>query len=96
MPVSKARPSSTAGTSIWLPTRPFVPGCVPVAIAAALTRVTVGKTAWLFTRSTPSARSRKRVGVSSAVMASGLSPSTTTTRTNRPATGTSPRYSRTD
>ena len=88
MPVSKARRSSTAGTSIWLPTRPFVPGCVPVAIAAALTRVTVGKTAWLFTRSTPSARSRKRMGVSSAVMESGRSPSTTTTRTNRRLAGT--------
>ena len=62
---------------------PFVPGCVPVESAAALTRVTVGKTAWLFAKSTPSARSRNSVGVSSAVIASGRSPSTTKTMTKR-------------
>ena len=84
MPVSKARRGSTAGTYSWLPTMPFVPGCVPVESAAALTRVTVGNTAWPLVKSTPSARSRERVGVSSAVMASGRSPSTTKTMTSRP------------
>src|SRR4029453_10754921 len=54
---------------------PLVPGWLPVAMAAALTRVTVGNTAWLLANSTPSARSRKSVGVSSAVMASGRRPS---------------------
>jgi len=38
---------------------------MPVPIAAALTRVTVGKTEWLFVKSTPSDRRRKSVGVSS-------------------------------
>jgi hypothetical protein len=60
-----------------------VPGCVPVESAAALTRVTVGNTAWLFVKSTPSARSRKRVGVSPGLMASGRRPSTTKTMTKR-------------
>src|SRR5712692_6093039 len=67
---------------------PWVPGCMPVAIVAALTRVTVGKTEWLFVNSTPSPRSRKSVGVSSAVIASGRSPSTTNTITNRLARDT--------
>ena len=62
---------------------PCVPGCAPVASVAAFTRVTVGNTAWLFVNSTPSARRRQRVGVSSRVMASGRSPSTTNTMTNR-------------
>ena len=48
-------------------------------IAVALTRVTVGNTEWLLTKSTPSWRSRHRFGVSSAVMASGRSPSSTST-----------------
>src|SRR5262249_27568487 len=73
----------TAGTYIWLPTMPLLPGCVPVAIAAALTRVTVGNTAWLSVNRTPSVASRKSVGVSSAVIASGRSPSTTKTITKR-------------
>src|SRR6185436_15546748 len=58
-----------------------VPGWVPVASVAAFTRVTVGNTAWLVAKFTPSARSRCRVGLSPAVMASGLSPSTTKTTT---------------
>src|SRR2546422_1020723 len=37
---------------------PCVPGWAPVTSEAALTRVTVGKTAWLFVKSTPSARRR--------------------------------------
>src|SRR4030095_9090916 len=66
---------------------PVEPGCMPVPIAAALTRVTVGKTEWPFVKSTPSDRRRKSVGVRSGVMASGLSPSTTNTMTNRLAVG---------
>jgi len=60
-----------------------VPGCAPVASVAALTRVTVGTTAWLAAKSTPCARRRCRVGVSSRVMQSGRSPSTTNTMTSR-------------
>src|SRR5215470_2015556 len=85
--VPNARPRSTAGTYIWLPTIPLVPGWAPVASVAALTRVTVGNTAWLFVKATPSARSRESVGVSSAVMASGRSPSTTNTMTKRVEVG---------
>src|SRR5262245_19886153 len=72
---------------------PLVPGCVPVASAAALTRVTVGNTAWLFTNSTPSARSRSSVGGWAAVMASGRRPSTTKTMTNRAVVGMAGRSS---
>ena len=61
----KARRESTAGTYIWLPTIPLVPGWAPVASVAALTRVTVGNTAWLFVKATPSVRRRWSVGVSS-------------------------------
>jgi hypothetical protein len=52
---------------------------VPVPIAVALTRVTVGNTAWLAVKLTPSWRSRHRFGVSSGVMASGRRPSSTST-----------------
>ena len=60
-----------------------MPGCVPVASAAAFTRVTVGNTAWPFLKFTPSVFRRNSVGVFSAVTASGRSPSTTNTMTNR-------------
>src|SRR5712691_1947104 len=49
-------------------------------MAVALTRVTVGNTAWPFSKLTPSPRSRHRLGVSSGVIASGRSPSRTRTR----------------
>ncbi len=52
---------------------------MPVAIAVALVRVTVGNTAWPFAKFTPSWRSRHRLGVSSAVIESGRSPSSTIT-----------------
>src|SRR4051812_202991 len=53
---------------------------MPVPIAAALARVTVGNTACPLTKFTPSSRSRQRLGVSCAVIESGRKPSTTSTR----------------
>ena len=52
---------------------------MPVAIAAELVRVTVGKTEWLLRKLTPSWRRRQRLGVSSAAIESGRSPSSTIT-----------------
>jgi hypothetical protein len=48
---------------------------VPVESDAELTRVTVGKTAWLLLKKTPSPASRARFGVSSGEMRSGRIPS---------------------
>src|SRR5262245_24019854 len=59
---------------------PWRAGYVPVASEVALTRVTVGNTAWLCAKVTPSARRRKRFGVSAGLMLSGRSPSQISTR----------------
>src|SRR5215813_6063808 len=85
--LTKAWAESTARTYWELPTTPLRPGSVPVPIAVAFTRVTVGNTEWLRVKLTPSWRSRHRFGVSSGVMKSGRRPSSTTTmlRLARPA-----------
>src|SRR5262245_14388848 len=61
-------------------------------MAVAFTRVTVGKTAWLLRKLTPSWRNRHRLGVSSGVIESGRKPSSTRTMLSvaRPAAVASP------
>jgi glutamate-1-semialdehyde aminotransferase len=66
-----------------LPTIPWSPGEAPVVNVAVLTRVTVGKTAWLLVYSTPSRRRRAMFGVSRSLTLSGRSPSMTKIATRR-------------
>ena len=69
-------------TSVF-PASPWPPGCRPVTMLAAFTRVTVGKTAWWRANVTPARASRWIVGVRCGSIWDGWSPSKPTIRTRR-------------
>src|SRR5437879_2450768 len=76
-----------------LPRAPGWPSRWPVAIAEALAVVTVGKSEWLFSKSTPSARTAARAGATSGVTLCERRPSATKMMTLRASAGAAQRLS---